>query len=323
LPPDFSPEGGIIGYREDSQFHSADPNFHCPLRLTNMNISVPAIIEASRQRAGLTARTVDIPGFRIAYLDGGSGPALLLLHGIGSDKDAFVAVAAGLTSRYRVIIPDLPGFGDSSRPQDARYRIQHQVERVAAFGAALGLTSFDLGGNSMGGWIAGIYAATYPQQVNSLWLLAPAGVKEAAESEMVRRIRAHQGVPLFAQNAEEFDAVMQFLYGTPPVIPPDLRQYLIERQTAHFALNTRIFFELNDDLESAALERRLAGSRIPALVAWGDRDAVLDVSGAALLKEALPAAEMAIMPGIGHVPMLEAAARSVTDYLAFRKRVGG
>src|SRR5438477_12720509 len=73
---------------------------------------------------GLRARSVAIPGFTIAYLDGGRGEPLVLVHGIGADKDNFAPIAPWLRGLGRIIALDLPGFGASGKPPDADYSIE-------------------------------------------------------------------------------------------------------------------------------------------------------------------------------------------------------
>lgn len=279
-----------------------------------------------RMRAGLQRSEMDIEAngrnFHIVYLEGGpqGAPPLLLLHGIGADKDNWTRVAATLTQRYRVYAIDLPGFGESSKPADARYRIGDQVERVALVASKLGLSRFHLGGNSMGGWISAAYAIAHPDQVQSLWLLNPAGAMSAEESEMVKLINAGMPLPLFARSAQDFGRLMKFVMQKPPFIPAPVRQVLIDRQIANYKLNEFIFGEIRE--QSGALDATLAALQpplaTPTLIVWGDRDRVLHPSGAAILHHFLPHSQVSMMAGIGHLPMLEAPGAAARDYLAFR-----
>ena len=99
-----------------------------------------AAYSMERSRAGLVHKDVTLSdGTRIAYLEGGSGEPLVLVHGFGADKDNFTRVARWLTPHYRVIAPDLVGFGESTHLPDADYHYAAQAERVRAFVQALGL----------------------------------------------------------------------------------------------------------------------------------------------------------------------------------------
>src|SRR5437762_149045 len=99
---------------------------------------------------GLRVRSVAIPGFTIAYLDGGSGEPLVLVHGIGADKDNFAPIVPWLRGVGRVIALDLPGFGESSKPMDGDYSIDAQAGRLGQFLDALALPRVHLAGSSMG-----------------------------------------------------------------------------------------------------------------------------------------------------------------------------
>lgn len=279
-------------------------------------------IDAERGRAQLQRKELQIPGFRVVYLEGGQGEPLLLLHGIGADKDNWTRAARYLTPRYHVIAPDLPGFGESDKPDSASYHIADQVERVAAIAAALGLDHFDLGGNSMGGWIALAYAAAHREQVRSLWLLDPAGIKGGQPSEMFRRLKAGQRPPLFANSFEQFRDVLRFVFVRPPYVPGAVQRVIAKHQIENYTLNLRIFDEIRADLESTPLEQTLAGGlETPALIVWGERDRVLDVSSADILHKLLTHSQLIKLPDVGHLPMLETPKRAAQDYLRFRDSI--
>ncbi len=274
-----------------------------------------------RQRSGLHRAEVDIPGFHIVYLEGGSGEPLLLLHGIGADKDNWTRTSRWLTTHYHVIAPDLPGFGESSKPDTAHYAIDDQVRNVQAFADALHLDKFSIGGNSMGGWIAGAYVAAHPEHVITAWLLDPGGVAGAKKSEMMDIIDKGGHVPIFARNASEMHDLLNFVFVHPPYVPGIIIDEIAHEQASNYALNMKIFGELTDDWKSHALDTLLAGSKTATLITWGDHDRVLDVSGAEALHKVMPNSAVAIMPNIGHVPAVEAPQASAISYLKFRASV--
>ena len=102
----------------------------------------------------------------------------------------------------------------------------------------------------------------------------------------------------------------------PPFVPYCVRRELAGQAARNYALHTRIFRELV--AVPFAIEEVVAGLPTPALIVWGDRDNVLDVSGAAILHRALPGSRLVVMPGIGHLPMLEAPRPTAAAYRAFR-----
>ncbi|MBK8956967.1 MAG: alpha/beta hydrolase [Proteobacteria bacterium] len=270
-----------------------------------------------RRAAGLKQREVMVDGHRVPYLDGGHGEVLLLLHGFAANKDHWSMIARLLTPHFRVIAPDLPGFGDASRVAGASYAVGPQLERIAAFARALGITEFHLGGNSMGGYLATLYALRHPQQVRSLWLLAPAGVLSAEYSDMLRMLEAGEN-PLIATDMRSFDRLAELCFCKQPYMPARFKLPLLARSIAEAPFNARIFEEMFN--EPLALEERVAALAARTLVVWGDDDRVLHPSALDILRPLMPAAEFILMRDMGHVPMIERPAETALDFLRFHGR---
>ena len=276
-----------------------------------------AFINLERWRAGLVRKEIRLPdGTHYVYLEGGQGEPLMLLHGFGGNKDNFTRVARFLTSQYRVIVPDHIGFGESAHPQDADYSPAVQAERLHLLASALGIASLHLGGNSMGGQIALSYAVLYPAEVKSLWLLDPAGVWSAPESEVRKIIKDTGRNPLTPRNEEEFAALLPFVMADPPFVPRPIMNVLARERIRNFDLEQRIFMQIAGD----SVEQRVNGLATPSLIVWGDQDRLIDVATADILQKLLPKSQVIIMPGIGHVPMIERPRQTADDYLRFRTR---
>ncbi|HEX4895317.1 MAG TPA: alpha/beta hydrolase [Solimonas sp.] len=284
--------------------------------------AAPLNVGLQRSLGGLEAKTLDIPGFTVAYLEGGKadGEPLVMIHGIGADKDNFSRVAPFLRSHYRLISIDLPGFGDSSKPLDADYGIDAQAQRLDQILAALNLTQAHLAGSSMGGWIIGHYAARHPDKAQSLWMLGSAGVLSAPPSEILQRYRQSGEFMLFARTPEEYERILDTVFVARPYLPYSVLKVLGDRAIANYPLHTRIFADLVSKPQPV-LEGELMGSTVPALLVWGDQDRAVSPAGAEILHKVMPRSEVVIMPGVGHLPMLESPYRSAQDYLAFRKRL--
>ena len=271
-----------------------------------------------RSRAGLQRKETTLAdGTRIVYLEGGSGAPLVLVHGFGADKDNFTRVARWLTPHYRVIAPDLVGFGESAHRTDVDYRYAAQAERLHAFVQALGLQRIDLGGNSMGGAIAMSYAAQYPQEVASLWLIDCAGIAEAPPSELAKTIAATGANPLMITQESDFPAFIKFVMSDPPYIPGSVMDVLARERIANQALERQVFQQIATDSVSAAV----AGLKTPTLVVWGDEDRALSVGTVPVLQKLLPNAQAIVMPHVGHAPMIERPEESAADYVRFRAQL--
>jgi pimeloyl-ACP methyl ester carboxylesterase len=272
-------------------------------------------IDLERKRAGLSRREIDLPGgLHYVYLEGGQGEPLMLLHGFGADKDNFVRVARFLTPHYRVIIPDNLGFGESAHPINADYRAGAQAVRLRSLAHALGIERVHLGGSSMGGHISLMYAALYPDEVKSLWLLDPGGIWSAPPSELRKMIAGGGENPLMAKSEEDFARIFAFVMSEPPFIPKPMLNIMARERIRNYDLEKRIFKELSDD----SIEGRVKGLKTPTLIVWGGNDRVINVATAGVLNKLIPDSQIIIMPGTGHLPMIEQPEQAAGDYLKFR-----
>lgn len=277
-----------------------------------------AYLGVERRLADLESRTVNIPGFRIAYLEGGTGEPLLLIHGMGANKDEWNRVAYHLTSQHRVIAVDLPGFGDSDKPADGRYYTPDQVRYLEDIVEALGLEKVHLGGSSMGGRIAAAYAAQHSDKVESLWLLAPSGVISAQPSEVIKRLQRGEQLPLVVSNREELDESLKLTTEQPPYYPDPVKDAFAKSAAENYRLHSRIMAELNQEAASQPLERIAAGLSVPTRIVWGEQDKLFHYSSAEVLRNLIDDSSVFLLPDTGHLPMMEAPADVAEDYRQFR-----
>ncbi|MDH4568268.1 alpha/beta hydrolase [Pseudomonas sp. BN414] len=281
----------------------------------------PAALTASvrlmeRQLAGLTERQVALGDLSIHYYEGGpaKGETIVMFHGFGASKDNWLRFARPFTERYHVIALDLPGFGESDRPNGS-YDVGTQAERLESFIKTLELGKVHLVGNSMGGHIAGIFAARYPQQVRSLALFDNGGVTAPNRSEMFRLIESGQPNPLVVRNADDFQRLLDFVFVEPPPLPESVKAYLAEQSVANEAHYNEVFRQLRE--RYIPLEPELPRVEAPTLLLWGDRDRVLDVSSIEVMKPLLRKPTVVIMRDCGHAPMLERPEETARHYQAF------
>ena len=273
-------------------------------------------VSLQRRASGLTLKYTTVDQHRVPYLEGGQGEPLLLLHGFSAEKDHWTQIAKYLTPHFRVIAPDVPGFGESSRLNDASYDLDHQLQRIEGFIAALGLSRVHLGGNSLGAYLAAMYAAHSPNQVMSLWLLAPPGVAAAVPSELLRKIE--KGDNLLIMDSEITGRrLSSMLFSKAPFVPEEFKKVWLKRGIANHVFNAKIFHDLFDT--PITLDDRCSGVTTPTFIVWGDDDRLLDVSGAPALAKLLPNAEVRIMRAMGHCPMLERPRATAEDYLNFQR----
>ena len=272
------------------------------------------VIDVERKRSELTRKEINLPGeLHYVYLEGGKGETLVLLHGFGANKDNFIRVARFLTPHYRVIIPDHIGFGESSHPQDANYSAGVQAARIRTLAKALGITKLHLGGNSMGGQISMMYAALYPDEVKSLWLLDPGGIWSAPSSGLREMVVKTGENPLLARSEDEFAKIFAFVMADPPFIPRPMLNVIAQERIRNYELEKRILNEIAAD----SVEKYVTGLKTPTLIVFGDKDRVINPATAEILHKMMPHSEVIIMKGIGHLPMIEQPRKSAEDYLKF------
>jgi abhydrolase domain-containing protein 6 len=273
-------------------------------------------IDGWRKDAGLTVKSVNIPDFKIVYLEGGTGDTIIMLHGFGVNKDNWPWLAKYFTPKYRVIIPDLPGFGDSSKPQDAKYNIMSQVERLNLFVKELKLTKFHIVGNSMGGAIAGNYAVTYPEMVKTLALFDSAGVVSPQKSELT--LFMEKGInPLVIKDQKGYEGLLEFCFNKPPQLPSFMKKYFAKQAMKAASFNEKIFKDLSTDI--TALESKLNKIKAPTLIVWGDSDKVINISSVGVFKKNIKDSKSAIIKDCGHAPMMEKPQETASVYQTFLK----
>lgn len=266
--------------------------------------------------AGLTQHSVQVGDHTIAYLEGGSGPNVLLIHGFSGEKSHWVRFAKYLTGSYHVIIPDVPGFGESSKLPEATYDIESQASRLLALTEKLKLDAFHVAGNSMGGRITCAITLREPKRVLSMALFDSSGVTPPKKSE--HQLAWDRGTNLLLVNSvADFDRVMKLNFTKPPWIPGPVKRYFAEKAVESRAFNEKIEKDLRKD--AVNLEQQLGRIAAPALILWGDDDRILDMSAVGVFEKGLRNHTTVIMKRCGHTPMLERPDESARHYLTFLK----
>ena len=266
------------------------------IRYVRPQIALSIALDVERSRAGLVERHARLAGGRVAYLEGGRGDTLVLLHAFGADKDTFLPLAKLLVPNFHLVVLDLPGFGDSAAPADADYSAAAQAERVHEFCRVLDIAPTNIGGSAMGAQIALVLAALHPHDVQSLWLLDPTGVSSATESELGRTLRATGPNPLaFADEAGYADFISFVALRPPPALPGFLQATWARSHLRSRAAQERILAQLAEPIEP-----RITGLKTPALIVFGADDRVVDARAAATLRHLLPKSHVVVMHDAGH-----------------------
>ncbi|MEM7542425.1 MAG: alpha/beta hydrolase [Pseudomonadota bacterium] len=271
----------------------------------------------ARRTSGLQLFIAEIDGHQIPYLRGGKGEPLLLLHGFAANKDNWTLIARYLTPHFDLIVPDIPGFGDSARKEDCGYGVDAQLSRLIALVDSLDLDKIHVGGNSMGGYFGSLLGERLGERVKTLWLVAPAGVESPQPSEMQRLVESGDN-PLLVSTVADFERLVGLCFVNPPPTPPPFQRVLARRAIAEGAFNQRLFQDLLDDGVSLG-DAQMSQRRV--LIVWGTEDGILHHSSLEVFKRLYPSAEAILMNNIGHLPMVEKPLEAAQDYLRFQGKI--
>ncbi len=278
------------------------------------------IMSATRAAAGMQSREIVVDGHRYRYLDNQreGKPTILFIHGFAADKDNWTRMALFLRKDYRLVAIDLLGHGESDQPmQPVSYRISAQVERLHRVVQAIGLGKLHLVGNSMGGHIAGFYAARYPEQTASVSFLNNGGIISPVATEAWQAIARGEPNPLVIRQPEDAERFFAHVMAAPPFMTGAIKRYFAEQSMARQALNDYIFtFMQGEHFENLATE--LPKISAPAQIIWGEDDRLLHVSSVAVMEPLLQHSKVLILPETGHAPMLErpkAVARALDAFI--------
>jgi pimeloyl-ACP methyl ester carboxylesterase len=265
-----------------------------------------ANLKREAMAAHLETHAVQAGDTRWTYYEGGEGPTIVLLHGFAADKTEWLKVAKELTPHFHLIIPDLPGWGDSSRLAGASYTIDAQAARLDAFVQALQLPRFTLAGHSVGGAIAGVYASDHPDHVAGLALLDSYGLKNAG-SAFTRGASAGQNPFVFDDRAG-LQRAMALAFQQPPDLAGRFADVLVARNRRDRAFIERRFDALRQPSQYLSLQQRLDRLTMPVLGLWCHDDKIMDISALDSLRNGLVSASAistSVLNGCNHMPMLE------------------
>lgn len=274
-----------------------------------------------RREAGFDRRSAHIGRWTIPYLDSAPGseqPIIVLLHGFGDTKDNLVELAAGLTGDYRVVIPDLPGFGETAVRPLADYTPELYVDTVLGLLDQLDASSVHLAGYSMGGLLAVKIAERAAGRVETLTLLAPAGIRGDRLSPVDEMIQTGQGNPLVYRDRDSFERLLRLNFNQVPDIPDFAVRALSAHGRRRADIYERVFENVLTDDGTSILQQQVASLRVPILLVGGDADQLIDPSAFRQWQELLPSIELVMLPGGSHAlvhQQAEAVQREIRRHL--------
>jgi len=268
---------------------------------------------------GLHRAEVEISDSRMMSWQGGPQTAdetVLMIHGYSSEKTVWMRFASHFTDKYRVLILDLPGHGETAFDPAIKYDTVSQAQRVVEAMDVLGIQRAHIVGNSMGGFISAQLALHNPDRVQSAVLIDAAGIVAPQESDMAKMLASGRN-PFEIHSREEFIEFYGMTMAQPPWLPRMILDYMADDYIVRRESLTRIFHDFHS---TNFLDEHLGKIHVPILILWGERDRLLHISSAAVWQNGIPNAELITYPELGHMPMLEAPSKSADDVLAFLNR---
>jgi pimeloyl-ACP methyl ester carboxylesterase len=262
----------------------------------------------------LRIRDIPVGRHKVSTLTMGSGPDVLLLHGLGGTRASLFETAAALSSRYRVHAPDLPGFGSSSKPATRGYNAPWFADVMLGLMDELEVERAHFVGNSMGGRIAIETALVAPERVNALGLLCPAvaWVKRGFHP-IVRMLRPEFGMLPHGFSRKTVASQFWAMFCDCDVIDPAVGDLMVDefRRIYHSAGARYAFLScarniyLEKPFGRGGFYPRLAELERPALFVWGSHDPLVPAGFSRHVRRWLPSAEQVTIDHCGHVPQVE------------------
>ena len=257
----------------------------------------------------LEHRTVH--GYRRAFRRAGSGPAVLLLHGISDNSETWLPVLPGLAQHFTVVAPDMLGHGDSDKPR-GDYSVAAFANGMRDLLDVLGIEKATVVGHSLGGGVAAQLAYQYPERVERLVLVSTGGVARevapvlrAATLPLAGAVMAPLRVPGSTLLVDAGVRALGLMGHDLALDRAELARVLnsLRRTDAvgAFTRTLRAAVDWRGQLVTM-LDRAYLTDDMPVMLVWGDRDGIIPVHHAHLAHEALPHSRLSVYEGAGHFP---------------------
>jgi pimeloyl-ACP methyl ester carboxylesterase len=271
---------------------------------------VVSITASAQAQPAAAEKTATVYGAKIHYVEAGSGPVVILLHGLGADNSSWAMTVAPLATKFRVIAPDQIGFGRSDKPM-LNYRIATLVDFLDAFMKQLGVERASLVGNSLGGFTAAAYALAHPEKVERLVLVDAAGFSLPKDFDP-RTMSA-----LNASTREQAKTILSLVfYGKQYASDAAADMLLTRRVAANDGYTVQRFIDSIARGEDV-LDGKLGGIKQPTLIVWGREDLLTPMWMAERFKKEIAGSEWLVFEKCGHVPQLEKAAEFNAGVMKF------
>jgi pimeloyl-ACP methyl ester carboxylesterase len=271
--------------------------------------SIPAQFDAIER---MPVHTVLVHDQRIAYLDVGTGPPVILIHGFGGSMWQWEYQQHDLSQHFRVLTLDLPGAGLSDKP-DIDYQPDQMLDFLVGFMDAVNISQTTLVGNSMGAGLAIGMALTHPARVDKLVLIGglPQHVMEKLTSPSIRRAletRAPSWLVSFGNmlfGGLMIESVLREIVHDPALLTPAVIERSNRNRQRPGLMKPIMAVRENLPLWESGFAMRLGEITHPTLVLWGEEDRVFPVAVGKELHQTIQGSEFIRIPLAGHIPQWE------------------
>ncbi|HZN06533.1 MAG TPA: alpha/beta hydrolase [Pyrinomonadaceae bacterium] len=267
------------------------------LVLTASFTAIAAQANASQTSAPVE-KDIVVFGQKIHYVEAGSGPTVILLHGLGGSWQTWQFNIGPLAERFHVVVPDQFGFGKSDKPL-VNYRIRTYVDFLDQFCKQLKIARASLVGNSMGGWVAAHFAAAFPDRVDKLVLVDAGGY--APPKDFDTRV-FHELNPTTREGMKVL--VARVFYNKAFLTDAAIDQFLATRLAAGDGFTVKSITESiirGEDFLDGAVKT----IKRPTLLVWGREDGLTPLSDAERFKKDIAGSQLVVIDQCGHAPNLE------------------
>lgn len=275
-------------------------------------------------------RTVTVNGYRVAYLEAGSGPPVILVHGFWGAFWQWEYQQDPLAVSHRVITLDMLGSGMSDKP-DLEYTPEEILEFFRCFMDAVGVERASIVGNSMGAGVAIGMALKHPERVDRLVLIAglPDRVDEKVTSPLIKRA-IETRAPVWAASFGNWllgrsltRTVLSEMVHDPQLLTPAVIERSYRNRQRPGLVGPLLAVARSLPLWETGFARQLGQIRQPTLILWGAEDQVFPPQVGKQMHETIPGSSFELIPAAGHIPQWERPAMVNPILLEFLSRRPG
>lgn len=250
---------------------------------------------------------INVNGHTIRYLDyslhevkTNSNKTLILLHGIGASAERWSRVIPTLSRYYRIIIPDIIGFGYSDKPA-VEYTMDFFIDGFfKVFLENIGIPKANIIGSSFGGHVATEFAIRFNHMVEKLVLVSPAGMMKTSTPTLDRYIMA----ALYPVYEHVYEAFSEMAYDSHNAVNEEIVMDFVNRMrltNAKYAFMSTVL----GIRYAPKLQGRLSKITAPTLLVWGDNDRMIPVQYAKEYTDEIPENKLVVIKNCGHTPYVE------------------